>query len=145
MNLRIVLLICILKHLSGKSQENYYFNTMDDAIICFPAEVKLWVSDRIEIKDFCSTELFLPNSFTPNDDGYNDTFGAQSVETYSYKLLIFNRNGKIIFETNNLSDRWDGKNAPQGIYVYKIDYNIINRDTGVLHDQQKVGTVTLLR
>lgn len=104
-----------------------------------------FISDRIEIKDFCSTELFLPNSFTPNDDGYNDTFGAQSVETYSYKLIILNRNGKIIFESNNLSDRWDGKDAPQGIYVYQINYDIVNRDTGVLYNQQKVGTVTLLR
>lgn len=116
----------------------FYKVTLYNGANCF-------VTDRIKIEDFCATDLFIPNAFTPNGDGFNDTFGAEAIETYYYSLNIYNRFGKVIFSTNELTDRWDGKNAPQGTYVYQLNYKQIERETGVLNDYQKIGTVTLLR
>lgn len=104
-----------------------------------------FVSDRIEVKDFCATELFIPNCFTPNGDDVNDTFGAEAVETYSFNLKIFNRYGKVIFESFNIEEKWTGDSAPQGTYLYRLDYQQVSRESGVLQDLKKTGIISLLR
>ena len=103
------------------------------------------VTDRLEVKNFCATELFIPNSFTPNGDNLNDTFGAEAIETYQYHLKIINRFGMVVFESFDLNKRWSGDNAPQGTYVYYLDYRQVTKELGVLQNFRKVGTVTLIR
>ena len=71
--------------------------------------------------------LFLPNSFTPNGDGMNDSFypvgDKISVENYSFK--IFNRWGEMVFSTREFGASWDGtykgKEAVTDAYIWKID------------------------
>ena len=71
--------------------------------------------------------LFLPNSFTPNGDGLNDSFypvgDKISVENYSFK--IFNRWGEMVFNTTEFGASWDGtykgKEAISDAYIWKID------------------------
>ena len=71
--------------------------------------------------------FFLPNSFTPNGDGLNDSFfpvgDKISVENYSFK--IFNRWGELIFSTNDFNEKWDGtyqNNAlSSDVFIWKID------------------------
>ena len=70
--------------------------------------------------------LYIPNAFSPNNDGNNDVF---QIIDYGQNVLlhlkIFNRWGKKIFETDNLADGWDGNylGIPQevGVYVYQIN------------------------
>lgn len=71
--------------------------------------------------------LYVPNSFTPNEDGINDTFFAKgdAVDPIGYEMLIFDRDGHIVFETTEFGDAWDGraKNGVYcklGVYVWKI-------------------------
>ena len=89
-----------------------------------------------------------PNAFTPNGDALNDTFKPVlqcPAETYSLK--IFDRWGKMIFESNQPSEGWDGtvNGAPveHGTYVWTIYYKY----TGVLHPGVKElkGIVNLIR
>jgi gliding motility-associated-like protein len=77
--------------------------------------------------DSCPTYQ-LPNVFTPNGDGSNDLFHPfpfTSVERID--IQIFNRWGKLIFETEDPQVLWDGKNAnskqdaPDGVYYYICD------------------------
>ena len=103
------------------------------------------VSDRLILDDFCATELFVPNSFTPNGDGKNDSFGAIAKATYYYHLQIFNRMGKVVYESYDLNHKWTGNNAPQGAYAYLINYQQTSRITGNLEDRKKVGSVILIR
>ena len=71
--------------------------------------------------------FFLPNSFTPNGDGLNDSFfpvgDKISVENYSFK--IFNRWGEMIFSTNDFNEKWDGTYQNNALssdaYIWKID------------------------
>lgn len=77
-----------------------------------------------------------PNSFSPNGDGLNDvfTFPTQLKEicNFNFHMEIFSRWGNKILETNNPQFEWDGKDAPDGVYIYRItsdfyEYtNIIN-------------------
>jgi gliding motility-associated-like protein len=71
--------------------------------------------------------FFLPNSFTPNGDGLNDSFfpvgDKISVENYSFK--IFNRWGELIFSTKDFNEKWDGTYQNNALssdaYIWKID------------------------
>jgi gliding motility-associated-like protein len=78
-------------------------------------------SNTVEVVPFMS--IYIPNSFTPNGDGLNDTFGVYGEAIKEFNMQIFNRWGQMIFETNNFNTQWDGKhdgvNVPQGTYVYK--------------------------
>ncbi|MDZ7744102.1 MAG: gliding motility-associated C-terminal domain-containing protein [Bacteroidota bacterium] len=92
--------------------------------------------------------LFLPNAFTPNGDGLNDIFKPIARYDYvqDYHLLIFNRWGQMIFESNDLYKGWDGqldgKPAMAGTYVYRIDY----REPGQNGESHTLtGTVVLVR
>lgn len=104
-----------------------------------------WVTDRVTLTDFCSTHLFLPNTFTPNNDGINDDFGGEAVATYGYQLKIYNRWGKIVFESTSLNNRWTGENAPTGTYTYLINYTIASPEGGYLENLQQIGNVNLIR
>ena len=80
------------------------------------------MSNTTEVIPYMS--IYIPNSFTPNGDGMNDTFGAYGEAVKDFKMQVFNRWGQVIFESNNFSSRWDGTfdgtKAPQGSYVYRV-------------------------
>ncbi len=87
---------------------------------------------------------YIPNSFTPNNDGHNDYFGPVGYSVSAYDLVIYNRWGQQVFNSAAALSLWDGNTAsgnpaPEGVYVYQLK---------VLNDQGsgiKTGTVTLIR
>jgi gliding motility-associated-like protein len=87
--------------------------------------------------------IYVPNSFTPNGDGMNETFGAYSEGVKDFTMQVFDRWGAMIFESNDINKRWDGtyrgQLAPQGSYVYKIQAKAINGRI-----LTKKGTVNLI-
>lgn len=88
--------------------------------------------------------LFVPNSFTPNSDGLNDTFKPIIPYYKNATLQIFNRWGDLILNTNNIEQGWDGKikglNAPNDVYVYKIVVEYLDGTTKNL-----IGHISLTR
>lgn len=72
--------------------------------------------------------LYIPNVFTPNGDGLNDVFLPKGVgiDENNYKMLIYDRWGELVYQSNNLYIGWDGSiknksnSATQDVYVYKI-------------------------
>ncbi|MBE7510097.1 MAG: gliding motility-associated C-terminal domain-containing protein [Bacteroidia bacterium] len=74
--------------------------------------------------------IYVPNSFTPNGDGMNETFGAYSEGVKDFTMQVYNRWGQLIFESSDINQHWDGKFrgelAPQGSYVYKIQAKAMN-------------------
>ena len=68
----------------------------------------------------------IPNAFTPNNDGLNDTFKPFSSNVSEYKMYIFNKLGEKVFESNDINIGWDGYfkgKIIQDSYVYKIEFN----------------------
>ena len=100
--------------------------------------------DSITFFTNCSTELFVPNAFSPNEDGENDFFQAYGIEVVQFKLKIFDRWGAFLFESNHLEQGWDGKYKGQlkenGVYVYFIQAAFLD-GTSI----QKKGDFTLMR
>ncbi len=79
---------------------------------------------RVIVKEDIS--VFIPNSFTPNNDGRNEFFTPMGTSLEDFDFWIFDRFGEVIFQGNEsspwlgLSQR-TGKPAPQDVYVYKVD------------------------
>jgi len=101
-------------------------------------------ADQVE-HELCVEEsfvLWVPNSFTPNNDGINDAFHVMtSVRSpKEFQLDLFDRWGAEIFSSNNLYSVWTADNVPDGVYVWKVRM----RDTeGRIHEQ--IGHVVVLR
>ena len=81
--------------------------------------------------------IFIPNSFTPDEDQYNQIFTpviSPSIDPYNYTLWIYNRWGQIIFESHQPDYGWDGSygtggvKAQEGTYVWKIMYKMPDTD-----------------
>lgn len=70
--------------------------------------------------------LYIPNTFTPNDDEHNQGFHIVIGNIKSFELMIFNRWGELIFTMDDVNDYWDGtyKNleCQDGTYVWTIKY-----------------------
>lgn len=68
----------------------------------------------------------IPNTFTPNNDGINDTWVIENLSDYpNVRVQVFNRYGQIVFESIGYSSPWDGtmkgKTLPFGTYYYIIE------------------------
>jgi gliding motility-associated-like protein len=89
-------------------------------------------------------ELYIPNTFTPNNDGRNDFFLAYGNNVAKFRMRIYNQWGEFVFESQNLLRGWDGtyrgNMQPTGVYVYYVD---VTFNSGVTKTFK--GTVTLLR
>ena len=82
--------------------------------------------DEIELIRPLKTEYHVPNSFSPNHDGINETW-KPIIETYGdYSLKIIDRWGRIVFETTDTQGEWDGlykgSEAAQGKFVYRVRF-----------------------
>ncbi|WP_299676458.1 gliding motility-associated C-terminal domain-containing protein [uncultured Tenacibaculum sp.] len=86
----------------------------------------------IDLSD-CNPEdydFFIPDGFSPNNDGTNDDFYIPFIEFFypNYELEIFNRYGQSLFKGNIDNPKWNGQNASgsevtSGVYFYILNYN----------------------
>lgn len=73
--------------------------------------------------------MFIPNAFTPDQDGINDVwrFEGIDIDENHFELMIFNRWGEVIHRTNDVKAGWNGNvnngdyYVPDGVYFYRID------------------------
>lgn len=97
------------------------------------------IRTSVDNKDF-----FIPNAFTPNNDGKNDHFKVYGSSVIGAEIQIFNQWGMLIYETKDNQTGWDGthKHVPQpvGMYVYVVKVRLSNEDTFI-----RKGTIRLIR
>ncbi|CAN5240713.1 hypothetical protein BH09BAC5_BH09BAC5_11440 [soil metagenome] len=92
--------------------------------------------------------FYVPNAFTPDDNGHNEIFIPEFTNIISdnYQFLIFDRWGHLVFETKDINEGWNGrwKNngsmVEMGVYVYRINYTDNMNKTYKL-----IGHVSLIR
>ena len=104
--------------------------------------------DTVEVFRECPSLLWIPNAFTPDQDGVNDVFGPEAINIYDYDFYVFNRWGELLFHSTNIENKWDGtfngRNCQIDVYVWKLYYRT-EEEHGGLKRQVEVGNVTLLR
>lgn len=88
--------------------------------------------------------FYVPNAFTPNSDDRNELFSGKGVGFSEYSMQIYDRWGKLIFESSDPDYKWDGttngKISPQGMYNYRFNVRDMN-----LNWHQYTGEVYLIR
>ncbi|HXK80769.1 MAG TPA: gliding motility-associated C-terminal domain-containing protein [Bacteroidales bacterium] len=86
--------------------------------------------------------LQIPGAFSPNGDGYNDTWQISNIDMFPRILIqVYNRWGQLLYEASISDDFWDGtfnhSPVPAGTYLYRIN---LHNDT-----EPRLGTVTIIR
>jgi gliding motility-associated-like protein len=88
--------------------------------------------------------IFIPNIFSPNNDGANDIFRLQGKNISQLDIKVYDRWGNIVFETQDKNEAWTGhynsKDCPEGVYYYLANITFTNGETTM-----KKGNVTLIR
>jgi gliding motility-associated-like protein len=112
----------------------YYLYGTDESNKC-PA------FDSVHVIVIPSDDLVFYNTFTPNNDGSNDTWYIGNIYKYpNNKLEIYNRYGKLVFKTSAYKNTWNGdafgETLPEGTYFYVLD---LGDGKG-----KKNGTVTII-
>ncbi|MCS6820957.1 MAG: gliding motility-associated C-terminal domain-containing protein [Microscillaceae bacterium] len=126
---------------------------VDDALQNSPQIIRYRVKVKIRENVFSysnfvqleqKNRLFVPNAFSPNNDGVNDTFEPQGLHIHKFTMKIYNRIGEKLYETQDIRKGWSGQingtDAPQGTYIYVIEF-----EDFLGNQQQQRGTFLLLR
>jgi gliding motility-associated-like protein len=116
----------------------HFFLTVIDSMGCMG-------SSSVFVKVFKGPTYYIPNAFTPNNDGLNDIFKPTAPgikQTFYFK--VFNRLGQLLFNTQDISRGWDGTYKgtaqPTAVYVWIIKGLDLAGKT-----VEMKGTVTLIR
>jgi len=128
-------IILLLNKEGNYNLSTYYYNNS-----CKSEDTKA----IIKVISCLDSYVWIPNSFTPNGDGLNDFFEIKTLYINKYNLLIYNRWGQLIFESNNPEIYWDGtfqnKLVTDDVYVYKFTYTDKNNKIN-----QIIGKITILK
>ena len=100
------------------SQDGIYWTTSESPV-CLQTD-----SIRVNILD-CPGPI--PNIFTPNDDGINDTFFIKDIDLVPWKLEIYNRWGSRVYQDETYKNNWKGEGLPGGLYYYSLSSNLLNK------------------
>lgn len=123
----------ILNPIASPTETTKYILTVTSPQGCY-------VADEVLVSVY--QEPNIPNAFSPNGDGYNDTWVIKYLESFvNASIKIFNRYGQVVFESQQYNTPWDGRfkgiDVPVGVYYYIIEPNNgRNRYT---------GSITLIR
>lgn len=100
------------------------------------------VSHYIQLQE--TSTLYAPNAVTPDDDEFNNVFRVYGTNITRFHIIVFDRWGEVIFESNDVDFIWDltykGKNVQDGVYVYKLF--AVGTDNAI-YDQ--AGHITVIR
>lgn len=108
------------------------------------------ITHFIEVeKEDCTCEPYIPNGFTPNNDGINDDFQIFfSCDFSDYELMMFDRWGNQVFYSTDNEMSWNGTYQNQilsnGVYVWQLTYSSVD-NTGKNTFKTLAGSVTLIR
>jgi gliding motility-associated-like protein len=102
--------------------------------------------DSVTVFVLQKTKFWMPNAFTPNGDGKNDEFKIEYA--YNFNLIsfkIFNRWGKLVYESDDITRPWDGTDAsgrllPMDSYIY-----IMEAVDDIGNPIRRQGNITLIR
>jgi gliding motility-associated-like protein len=120
---------------AAPSESAYYVLNVVDSFGCYNTDTTF-----INMEGF----IYVPNTFTPNNDGINDVFEIKGEYINNFNLWIYNRWGEQVYYTDVQNDFWDGtrmnENCKIDVYVWKIEYIDARNNLGKLK-----GHVNLLR
>lgn len=110
-------------------------------------------TDSVYVYNTCVGDfLYIPNAFTPDNDGFNDAFFAKGENITDFEMEIYNRWGELVFESDNIQKAWDGSflggehYVESEVYVWVVRYKYVMDAFGNISDWTQIrGHVTVIR
>jgi gliding motility-associated-like protein len=124
---------------TGETTRTIYSNTAQVYRLTVTDSNTCVSSKEFAVMEECPYSLFIPNAFTPNNDGINDMLVIKGNRIDSFRMMVINRWGQIVFETNRMDDYWTGQGCSNDVYTLIIEYSALGKT------RNYKGTVTLLR
>ena len=130
----------------GSTKKRYTIADAGDYSFTMIDEVGCAGSEYFSVKE-CSSELYAPTGFTPNNNAINEGFRVYKTEIYDFHIIIVNRWNQIVFESNEITEEWYGTNqkngtkCPIGVYLWKVSFKEIQND----QEQVVIGEVNIIR
>ncbi len=94
------------------------------------------------IKEF--DDIFVPNAFTPNNDGQNDIVYVRSQTLKTLRFYIYSQWGEQLYYGTNIASGWDGtfkgNSQPTGVYIYTLKATMNDG-----REINKKGTITIIK
>jgi gliding motility-associated-like protein len=120
-----------------------------DAAGCtFEAQYTL-TYDYASVGDDCPCMVYVPTAFTPNNDGHNDAFGVEaSCPLTNYHLRIFDRWGRLVFESSDPAEVWVGGDThwvQSDYFAYTLTYSWGTAEAGGAPAEGVSGTFVVIR
>ncbi len=144
-------------HAGGGFSEYLWSTGSGDSIINVGSQGTYWAqvkdihccinADTTFVKVF---EYLVPNAFSPNGDNLNDVFSVLGLyDNINFSMVIYDRWGKLVFQSNNIHNGWDGRAGgqycPPDSYVWIVKIGFLGKDIITQGDVVFKGTVTIIR
>ena len=126
-------------------------NADEDHWICLESHTQFGCVDSTchPVHVFGEYWIYAPNAFTPDEDGYNESFSPviRGADLSTYELSIFNRWGELVFKTNDIEEGWIGNHQGSGYFVPNDTYVWVVkvRDLYSADWKKETGHVTIIR
>jgi len=141
--LKIALVVFLIGFIASPSVAQELSNTGKYRVTAYKKGNNTVYSTSNQVDVLEKFTLYIPNAFTPNGDGLNETFGPVGNAVNKFSMLIFNRWGQMIFESEDMNHQWDGTYKGEKVqtdtYVYKIFAT--GEESGSF---QKTGKITVI-
>jgi len=125
---------------SPETTTTYTVSILDSAGCPKTASITVYVMS----KECKASDIFVPNTFTPNGDGNNDILYVRGKEIKELYFAIYNRRGELIFETTDINKGWNGtykgEQADPDVFAWYLRAKCFSED-----ELTKKGNVTLIR
>lgn len=105
---------------STEQSPNHVYQTEGNFQATITATNVFGCRDSTSVKVFVKRVLFIPNVFTPNNDGKNDSFTIQFNGDQEYSLAIYNRWGQEVYRSYGNQNQWNGGSEDAGIFFYLV-------------------------
>ena len=113
----------------GSNGQNYQVHATGTYSVSVMNNYGCEAHDAMMVIDMCEGWMMLPNAFSPNGDGLDDTYGpifSNAANLLQFRMEIYNRWGQRVYFTTDANSPWDGrfngKDQEIGAYMYMIIY-----------------------
>lgn len=141
---------CSFRWSTGDTTQRITVTTYGQYLVTITTPLGCSIEESALVREHCLSTLFVPNSFTPDDDDLNERFIPIGTNIATLRLRIFDRWGELIHEGMDADAGWDGKAngtpVQDGVYVWQVTYRSYDDAYGTLGaEQQRMGHVNVMR
>ncbi|MFT4660900.1 MAG: gliding motility-associated-like protein [Patiriisocius sp.] len=132
---------------STEFETAHMYSDLSNHIISLSAISELGCRDSVGVEVEAPKPVYIPTSFSPNGDGINDLFFATGTNLEEYEITIFDRYGRELYHSVDITEKWNGRGANnEEYYTNMAVYNYIINYRPYQGERKKLmGAITVMR